>query len=96
MKQLDQLWTELQPFLAKVPPAEQESLDTAFARAQKGVTIIESRYHRAIRDRAAVHSLLKKSSEDLIQRYQTIFENSGTAMAVIENDGTISLVNTFS
>ena len=46
------------------------------------------------RDRAAVDALLKRSSEDLIQRYQTLFENSGTAMAVVEHDGTISLANT--
>ncbi len=94
MKQLDRLWTELQPLIAQVPANEQETLKTAFDRARKETSLLESKYQRAIRDRAAVHSLLKKSSEDLIQRYQTIFENSGTAMAVIEHDGTISLVNT--
>jgi PAS domain S-box-containing protein len=68
---------------------------TAFGRAEKATVLLESKYHRAIRDRAAVHALLKRSSEDLVQRYQTLFENSGTAMVVIENDGTISLANTF-
>jgi len=94
MKQLDRLWTELQSLIAQIPANEQETLKTAFDRATKETSLLESKYHRAIRDRAAVHALLKKSSEDLIQRYQTIFENSGTAMVVIENDGTISLVNT--
>jgi PAS domain S-box-containing protein len=94
MKQLNLFWTELQPHLARLPEKEQEKLKTAFERATNGASLIETKYQRAIRDRAAVHALLKKSSEDLIQRYQTIFENSGTAMAVIEHDGTISLVNT--
>ncbi|PKL69805.1 MAG: hypothetical protein CVV30_00035 [Methanomicrobiales archaeon HGW-Methanomicrobiales-1] len=94
MKPLDLFWTELQPHLKRLPAEEQEKLNAAFGRAGKEHSLLESKYHRAIRDRAAVHSLLKKSSEDLIQRYQTIFENSGTAMAVIEHDGTISLVNT--
>ena len=94
MKQLDQFWTELQPHLARLSAEEQEKLQTAFDRAGKENALLESRYHHAIRDRAAVHALLKKSSDDLVGRYQTIFENSGTAMVVIENDGTISLVNT--
>jgi len=94
MKQLDRLRVELQPLLGKISPEEQEKVLAAFDRADKGAAILESKYHRAIRDRAAVHALLKRSSEDLVQRYQTIFENSGAAMAVIENDGTISLVNT--
>ncbi|MGD0079601.1 MAG: PAS domain S-box protein [Methanoregula sp.] len=94
MKQLDRLWTELQPLLAQHSTEEQEKLNTAFDRARKESSSLESKYHRAIRDRAAVHALLKKASEDLIQRYQTLFENSGTAMVVIENDGTISLANT--
>ena len=34
-----------------------------------------------------------KTSEDLIRKYQTLFEYSGTAMVVIETDGTISLAN---
>jgi PAS domain S-box-containing protein len=94
MKQLDRLWTDLQPLLAERSTEEQDALNTAFGRAKKETSLLESKYHRAIRDRAAVHALLKKASEDLIQKYQTLFENSGTAMIVIENDGTISLANT--
>ncbi|MGA2161714.1 MAG: PAS domain S-box protein [Methanoregula sp.] len=94
MKQLDQLWTELQPLLTNLSPEEQEKLNTAFDRVRKGSSLLESKYHHAIHDRAAVHSQLEKSSEDLLQRSQTLFENSGTAMVVIENDGTISLANT--
>ncbi len=94
MKQLDRFWTELQPLLTNLATDEQESLSAAFGRARKESSLLESKYHRTIRDRAAVHALLTKTSEDLIQRYQTLFENSGTAMVVIENDGTISLANT--
>ena len=90
----DRLRTELQPLLAHLSTEEQEKLNTAFDRANRGTSLLEAKYHRAIRDRAAVHALLKKASEDLVQRYQILFENSGTAMVVIENDGTISLANT--
>lgn len=94
MKQLDRFWTELQPLLAHLSTDEKKSLNAAFNRASKEFSLLESKYHRTIRDRAAVHALLTKTSEDLIQRYQTLFENSGTAMVVIESDGTISLANT--
>lgn len=94
MKQLDRFWTELEPFLAHLSPEEKDNLTISFNRAQKGTSLLESNYHRAIRDRAAVHALLKRSSEDLLQRYQVLFENSGTATVVIEDDGTISLANT--
>lgn len=94
MKQLDMLWTELQPLLARLSPEEKEKITDAFDLAGKGTSSLESNYQRAIQDRGAVHSLFKKSSDDLVQRYQTLFENSGTAMVVIENDGMISLTNT--
>jgi PAS domain S-box-containing protein len=40
-----------------------------------------------------LQALLTKTSEDMRYRYLTIFENSGTGMAVVEDDGTISLAN---
>jgi len=93
MRQLDHLRTELQPLLKQLSADEKEKIIAALERADQGAASIEAKYHHAIRDRAAAHALLRKASEDLVQRYQTIFENSGTAMVVIENVGTISLAN---
>ena len=94
MKQLDRLRAELQPFLAKIPPDEREPLNTALARAQKGVS--SSNRNTTVRSGTGLPSMpcsrvrLRISSRDT----RHFSRNSGTAMAVVENDGTISLVNT--
>ena len=93
MNKFDSFSEELAPFLSMLGKEEREKIGLSLTRLGDEIELLESKYRRAIRDRAAVHSLLKKTSEDLIQRYQTIFEYSGTAMAVIDRDGTISLVN---
>jgi PAS domain S-box-containing protein len=93
MNAFDSFREELTPLLSTLGKEEREKIGLSLTRLGDEIELLELKYHRAIRDRAAVHSLLKKTSEDLIQRYQTIFEYSGTAMAVIERDGTISLVN---
>ena len=59
----------------------------------KSYDLLDTKFNRGIRDRAAIHSLLKKTSDDLIAQYRVIFEFSGTAMIVVEHDGTISLTN---
>ena len=48
------------------------------------------KYSEAIRDSFA-HSLLEKTSEDLLNQYRAIFENAGSAMVVLDHDGTIAL-----
>lgn len=93
MKQFDTLWTKLQPLLPRLSTEEQETITAAFDRTGKAVSGLESKYQHAIKERTSVHALLTKSSDDLTRRYQTLFENSGTAMAVIESDGIISLTN---
>jgi len=93
MKQYDDLEKALLPLLATFDDKEREDLETRIRRAAAGVRRLESDNTLLLRERASIHALLKKTSEDLIRRYQTIFENSGTAMVVIEADGTISLVN---
>lgn len=93
MKKFDTFREELAFLLEGLVQEEREKIDLSLSRLADEIELLELKYHRAIRDRAAVHSLLKKTSEDLIERYQTIFEYSGTAMAVIEQSGIISLVN---
>lgn len=93
MKQYDDLETALQPLLAGLDDKERKDLEAKIHRAAAGVRRLESDNVLLLRERASIHALLKKTSEDLVHRYQTIFENSGTAMVMIEADGTISLVN---
>jgi len=95
MKKFNSFREELAPLLSGLGKEERDKIGLSLTRLGDEIEHLELKYHRTIRDRAAVHSLLKKTSEDLIQRYQTIFEYSGTAMAVIERDGTISLVNSY-
>lgn len=95
MTEMKKLEEEIARAGCHLPVEEEKRLNTALGRARDAFTLLESKYLHAIRDRAAVHSLLKKTSEDLIQRYQTIFEYSGTAMVVIQHDSTISLVNSY-
>lgn len=95
MKQLDLFWTEIEPLLDGRTDLDKQKISATFQRLKTGISRLETNYTLALANRTAVHALLKKTSEDLIQRYQTIFEYSGTAMVILELDGTISLANSF-
>ena len=93
MSPASDLTGEAESALAGLGPEERRMIEPAFRHLEKRIAFLESKNQRAARDRAAVHTLLTKTSESLIRKYQTIFEYSGTAMVVLENDGTISLAN---
>ncbi len=93
MTPLELLWDSLQPLMKRVSETEQNRISSAFHRVQVGNSRLLERYNLSIQSRHALHTLLTKTSEELIQRYQTLFEHSGTAVMVIEEDGTISLTN---
>ncbi|NMB77685.1 MAG: PAS domain S-box protein [Methanomicrobiales archaeon] len=93
MKQYDDLEKALLPLLVTLEDRQCRDLEARIHRAAAGVRRLEADNMHLLRERASIHALLKKTSEDLIHRYQTIFENSGTGMLIIEADGTISLVN---
>ena len=84
---------QMSPLLDKMAPEDQVKARAALDRFEKAYLLLDTKYNRGIRERAAIHALLNKTSEDLLGRYRTIFEESGTAMIVIEQDGTISLAN---
>ena len=63
--------------------AELEGLEVNF-------TQIENRLKKELTRHKMTETALQESKEI----YQTIFENTGTAMAIIEEDMTISMVNT--
>ncbi|MFA4824781.1 MAG: PAS domain-containing sensor histidine kinase [Methanoregula sp.] len=93
MKQFDDLEKALSALLETLPPEERARYEAQIRRTAGSIRRLESGNTLLLRERSSIHALLKKTSEDLIHRYQTIFENSGTGLAVIEDDGTISLVN---
>lgn len=93
MKQFDELEKSLSALIETLPLEERVQTKARIRRAKDGISRLETNNTYLLRERGAIHALLKKTSEDLIRRYQTIFENSGTALAVIEDDGTITLVN---
>ena len=93
MNHLELFWDTIVPLISVLPPEDQERISTAYSRIKDSFLRLEAKYNLSIQNRYAVHTLLTKTSEELIQRYQTLFEHSGTAMIVIEDDCTISLVN---
>lgn len=95
MKQLDLFWETIASLVGNSPADEQKKITDAYRRVSSRIHQLEKNYNLAIQGRAAVHALIKKTSDDLVQRYQILFEYSGIAMIVIEQDGTISLVNSF-
>ncbi|MDO9034232.1 MAG: PAS domain S-box protein [Methanoregula sp.] len=93
MKPFDDLEKALSALLKTLPPEERLRYETHIRRTAGSIRRLETGNTLLLRERSSIHALLKKTSEDLIHRYQTLFENSGTGMAVIEDDGTVSLVN---
>jgi PAS domain S-box-containing protein len=93
MKEMDELQDELLLLLHELPGERGDRLEETVERLKHAVTLLEERYDRTLRHQAVVNTLLRNSSEELAQRYQTIFEHSGTAMAVIDETGLITLVN---
>ena len=87
---LEKIWQELKDRLS---PEERKKLEQALKEVRDSCSFQETKYFDVIRDREVIHSLLEKTSADLIRRYQTTFEYSGTAMLVLERDGKISLAN---
>jgi len=95
MIELEKLESFFQEIQARLSEEENRRIGIAFRDARDAFAYLETKYLDAIRDRAVVHSLLERTSADLLRRYKTIFEYSGTAMAVLERDGTISLANSY-
>jgi PAS domain S-box-containing protein len=93
MNEINEIRELLKSPVGQMPKKEADRVEKILQRLEKMVAIQEKKYNRAIQDRQAVHSLLKKTSDDLVRRYRAIFENSGNPMVVIEKDGTIVLAN---
>ena len=95
MREFEELEECFQEIQAHLSGEESRRLGTAVRYAREASAHLETKYLDALRDRAIVHSLLEKTSADLFRRYKAIFEYSGTAMAVLERDGTITLANSY-
>ena len=93
MSEINELRDLLKSSLNQIEKHDADRVERLLRRLETRTEMLEKKYNRATQDREAGHSLLKKTSDDLIQRYLAIFEHSGNPMVVIENDGTIVLVN---
>lgn len=93
MKPFDELAGELGPLLETLEPAKRKRLESHLKRVAAAISRMEADNSFLLRERSSIHALMKKTSDDLVQRYQRLFENVGIAMAVVEVDGTLSLVN---
>jgi PAS domain S-box-containing protein len=94
MDPINELRNLIEPALVHIEPQDREKIKRNLLRLEKAAVLGERKLNRAIQDRQAVHSLIKRTTGDLIRRYQAIFEQAGNPMVVIENDGTITLANT--
>ena len=95
MRELDELAEFFRRAEQRLSAEEQNQIRQVLENTHDAFTSLETKYLDTIRDRAVVHSLLEKTSKDLLRRYQAIFEYSGTAMVVLDRDGTISLANSY-
>ena len=93
MRELDELEEILRLLIQQLPDEDRAKILARLGHVRDASILLEEKHREAIRDRAVIHSLLKKTSEDLLRRYRAIFEYAGTAMVVLEPDGTISLAN---
>src|SRR5690606_42072651 len=94
MREFDAVQKEIKRRLVQIPDTERKKLAETLERLESRVHLLEHNYNRAIRDRAAVHSLLNKSSNELSERYQTILESAGPPLAGAEDDAALTIVNT--
>jgi len=94
MDQIDELRTLIGPVLGRLEKDKADRVEHLLSRMAKTAAMQDKKLNRAILDRQAVHSLMKKTSDDLMRRYRIIFEHAGNPMVVIEKDGTITLANT--
>ena len=69
------------------------SLERELKRARTEFSHLKTKYDRSIQEKAVIHSLLQRSSEELIQRYRALFEYSGIPMVILNNEGKITLAN---
>ncbi|MFH0967444.1 MAG: ATP-binding protein [Methanobacteriota archaeon] len=90
--------SRIQDILIGLPPgtlSEQvtTNLERELTRAKAEYDHLKTKYNKSIQEKAVVHSLLQRSSEELIQRYRALFEYSGVPMVILNGEGLITLAN---
>ena len=69
MLSFDELKKTLSPVIPGLPPDDVAKISADLERLGKGIQFLETKYQRSIRERSAIHTLLKKTSDDLVQQY---------------------------
>ena len=88
----------IQTILAKIPPGtlppdDEKRLTVLFNQLHREYGNLKNRFDYSNREKAIIHALLEKTTKDLVERYQTIFENAGIPMIIINDAGRILLAN---
>jgi PAS domain S-box-containing protein len=93
MEKLNQFLDAIGPIRSQHPPEEDRRIYEAREHVLTETDHREVRLDTAIPEVNEARPLLRNTTGELDQKYRTLFEHSGTAMAVIENDGIISHAN---
>jgi PAS domain S-box-containing protein len=79
--------------VGSIPEHQMHLILKELGRARVEYDHLQAKYDRAIQGKAVVHSLLQKSSEEMIERYRALFEYSGTPMVILNKEGIITRAN---
>ena len=76
-----------------LPEDVRTSLEREITRAITSYSHLKKKYDRTFLEKSVVHSLLQRTSDELIERYQALFEHSGVPMVILNEQGYIVLAN---
>lgn len=90
LKRIEQIISDISPDLSDKSRTE---LLRLCKRAEAEELHLTQRLEQAVMEKAVIHSLLQKASDELIEKYRTIFEQSGVPMVILTNEGVMVRAN---
>ncbi len=90
LERIEQLIGEISPDL---PEETGKELLRLCRRAKTEEQHLSLKFEQAVQEKEVLHSLLQKASDELIERYRTIFEHSGVPMVILTDHGVIIRAN---
>ena len=93
MKSLERIEQIIGEILPDLPDETGKELLRLCRRAKKEERHLTLKFEQAVQEKEVVHSLLQKASDELIERYRTIFEHSGVPMVILTDEGVIIRAN---
>ncbi|WP_319579221.1 ATP-binding protein [uncultured Methanospirillum sp.] len=90
LERIEQIIGEISPDL---PDETGKELLRLCRRAKTEEQHLTLKYEQAVQEKEVIYSLLQKASDELIERYRTIFEHSGVPMVILTDEGIIIRAN---